>query len=123
MTTWDFQQTLSFFVRLLQNNYYKVSLAKDTCYYYRQTMGLAHSHEFFESHLNAVNKNLEYLHTEFNKEFKFDAVEDYYYNNPTLEDFAKLFNINENILIKEKIDNLRYKLYLSKQKNSNACLF
>lgn len=109
-------EDFDFFVRLLQNNYYKISLAKDTCYYYRQTMGLTHSHEFFESHLNAVNKNLEYLHTEFNKEFKFDAVENYYYNNPTLEDFAKLFYINENILIKEKIDNLRYRLYLSKQK-------
>lgn len=110
-------EDFDFMVRLLEQKKYKVNISLNTCYYYRDTMGLANAESFFSSHYQSVIKNIEYLHSEYVAAMGRQREEDYFYHHQSLEEYAKFFNHGIGILFAEKFDLIRSKLWLSKMKD------
>lgn len=109
-------EDFDFIIRLLSLSKYKVSYLRTIWYMYRKTNGLSNDNKFWDSHFNAIVKNIEFLHQEYVSVCGYNEIEDTFYHNPKLESVIPYSPVNKlDVLInKEKV--LRYKLYLSKQK-------
>jgi glycosyltransferase involved in cell wall biosynthesis/organic radical activating enzyme len=111
----DGGEDFDFNVRAFSDTNYKIGITYEAWYNYRTVFGgLSKKKEFFESFAKAVLKNLEFLHSEFVSYNGYNYIEDEFYKNPTIDELYKNIGGDLNIVIAEKRDLIKYKLYLSK---------
>lgn len=107
-------EDFDFNIRAFSDTNYKVGVSYKACYKYRKCDGLSHKRDFFESHFRAVVKNIEFLHSEFVSYNGYNYLEDKFYNNPSIDTLYRIIGCDYDIMIAEKRDLIKYKLYLSK---------
>lgn len=111
----DGGEDFDFNIRAFSNTKYKIGITYEAWYNYRTVFGgLSKKKEFFESFAKAVLKNLEFLHSEFVSYNGYNYIEDEFYKNPTIDTLYKSIGGDLDIVIAEKRDLIKYKLYLSK---------
>ena len=113
-------EDFDFVLRLFAQKKYKVSQSHRTCYYYRYAGGISFKPEFYESHFEAVKKNLEFLHEEFVAIKGYDEFESEFYNKPTLETFASGTSVGFDTLLETKEEIVKVKLNNSRLKEPLA---
>lgn len=113
-------EDFDFVIRLFEQRKYKVAVAGNTCYNYRQCVGLSNLDAFYKSYLNAVVKNLEFLHKEYVAYKGYDKFEDLFYHNPTVETYISFQNYELANIVIDKDTLIKYKLYMSKKRTPLA---
>ena len=113
-------EDFDFVIRLFEQRKYKVAVAGNTCYNYRQCVGLSNLDAFYKSYLNAVVKNLEFLHKEYVAYKGYDKFEDLFYHNPTVETYVSFQNYELANIVIDKDTLIKYKLYMSKKRTPLA---
>lgn len=113
-------EDFDFVIRLFEQRKYKVAVAGNTCYNYRQCVGLSNLDAFYKSYLNAVVKNLEFLHKEYVAYKGYDKFEDLFYHNPTVETYVSFQNYELDNIVIDKDTLIKYKLYMSKKRTPLA---
>ena len=113
-------EDFDFVIRLFEQRKYKVAVAGNTCYNYRQCVGLSNLDAFYKSYLNAVVKNLEFLHKEYVAYKGYDKFEDLFYHNPTVETYVSFQNYELGNIVIDKDSLIKYKLYMSKKRTPLA---
>ena len=113
-------EDFDFVIRLFEQRKYKVAVASNTCYNYRQCDGLSNLDAFYKSHLKAVVKNIEFLHSEYVAYRGYDKFEDLFYHNPTVETYVSFQNYELANIVLDKDTLIKYKLSMSKKRTPLA---